>query len=86
MAGIVSSSKAATMMIAIAAFLLFALPPATTTSIYNILPLPQGTNGPESLAFDSFGGGPYTGISDGRIVKYSYPFGFIDFAFTAATR
>ncbi|GMQ00213.1 hypothetical protein CsSME_00047401 [Camellia sinensis var. sinensis] len=26
--------------------------------------------GPESFAFDPHGGGPYTGISDGRIIKW----------------
>ncbi|XP_030455387.1 protein STRICTOSIDINE SYNTHASE-LIKE 12-like [Syzygium oleosum] len=86
MAVIVASLKAATMMIGIAAFLLFALPPATAGPVYETLPLPQGTNGPESLAFDLFGSGPYTGISDGRIVKYVPLLGFTDFAFTAPTR
>lgn len=32
--------------------------------------LPPSLTGPESLAFDSIGGGPYTGVSDGRILKY----------------
>ncbi|KAH7654938.1 Strictosidine synthase protein [Dioscorea alata] len=35
-----------------------------------VLPLSTAT-GPESLAFDSAGEGPYTGVSDGRIFKYS---------------
>lgn len=26
--------------------------------------------GPESLEFDSFGRGPYTGLADGRIVRW----------------
>ncbi|KAI6683325.1 hypothetical protein NL676_029238 [Syzygium grande] len=87
MAVIVSGLKAATMMIGIAAFLLFALPPATAEPTYMALRLPQGTNGPASLAFDRDGAGPYTGISDGRIVKYDPAGrGFTDFAFTAATR
>ena len=29
--------------------------------------------GPESLAFDSEGGGPYTGIADGRIMRWDGP-------------
>ncbi|KAI6683332.1 hypothetical protein NL676_029245 [Syzygium grande] len=86
MAVTVASLKAATTMLGIAAFLLFALPLATAGPIYETFPLPQGTNGPESLAFDLLGAGPYTGISDGRIVKYVPPLGFIDFAFTAVTR
>ncbi|KAH7654939.1 Strictosidine synthase protein [Dioscorea alata] len=35
-----------------------------------VLPLSTAT-GPESLAFDPAGEGPYTGVSDGRIFKYS---------------
>ena len=35
-----------------------------------VLPLSNAT-GPESFAFDAAGGGPYTGVSDGRIFKYS---------------
>lgn len=30
----------------------------------------QNAIGPESLAFDSNGGGPYTGVSDGRILRW----------------
>ena len=29
-----------------------------------------GAIGPESFAFDSLGEGPYTGLSDGRIIKW----------------
>lgn len=31
----------------------------------------DGAVGPESIAFDSLGGGPYTGVSDGRILKWN---------------
>ncbi|GLT28725.1 hypothetical protein SLA2020_036350 [Shorea laevis] len=31
-----------------------------------------GAIGPESVAFDSLGDGPYVGISDGRIIKWSH--------------
>ncbi|KAL3512340.1 hypothetical protein ACH5RR_025057 [Cinchona calisaya] len=49
--------------------------------------LPIPANGPESMAFDSKGHGPYTGINDGRIVKYLGPKkGFVDFATTSANR
>ena len=27
--------------------------------------------GPESIAFDPYGGGPYTGLGDGRVVKWN---------------
>ncbi|RDX61705.1 Protein STRICTOSIDINE SYNTHASE-LIKE 2, partial [Mucuna pruriens] len=30
----------------------------------------DGAVGPESFAFDPRGGGPYTGVSDGRIIKW----------------
>ncbi|GAY69494.1 hypothetical protein CUMW_289820, partial [Citrus unshiu] len=33
------------------------------------LQLPPGVVGPESLAFDCNGEGPYAGVSDGRILK-----------------
>ncbi|KAK3440384.1 hypothetical protein EUGRSUZ_B00663 [Eucalyptus grandis] len=71
---------------AITAFLLFALPSVIAVTVYTTLSLPPGTGGPKSVAFDLRGGGPYAGISDGRIVKYTPPLGFIDFAFTAGTR
>src|SRR4051794_252967 len=32
--------------------------------------LPSGVTGAESLAFDARGQGPYTGVSDGRILKW----------------
>jgi hypothetical protein len=35
----------------------------------SILPLEDAT-GPESLAFDTSGGGPYTGVADGRILRW----------------
>lgn len=47
------------------------------------LDLPSTVTGPESLAFDSLGQGPYTGISDGRIVEFQRTTGvFVDFAST----
>lgn len=30
----------------------------------------EGAIGPESFAFDALGEGPYTGVSDGRIIKW----------------
>ncbi|XP_062116810.1 protein STRICTOSIDINE SYNTHASE-LIKE 12-like [Humulus lupulus] len=35
------------------------------------LDLPSTSTGPETITFDSVGRGPYTGISDGRIVRYN---------------
>ncbi|XP_044947614.1 protein STRICTOSIDINE SYNTHASE-LIKE 10-like [Hordeum vulgare subsp. vulgare] len=34
------------------------------------LPLPSGVTGAESLAFDARGQGPYTSVSDGRVLKW----------------
>ncbi|KAG0580938.1 hypothetical protein KC19_4G212000 [Ceratodon purpureus] len=43
--------------------------------------------GPESLAFDSQGRGPYTGVSDGRILRYDGPeLGWSTFAYTSRNR
>eukprot|EP00249_Psilotum_nudum_P020652 c27793_g1_i5 orf=173-1378(-) len=42
-------------------------------------------NGPESLAFDPTGRGPYTGIADGRIIRWNGPGnGWSDFATTSS--
>ncbi|XP_049386690.1 protein STRICTOSIDINE SYNTHASE-LIKE 10-like [Solanum stenotomum] len=54
---------------------------------FSKLQLPLRTIGPEAAAFDRKGGGPYTGIADGRIVKYQGPkVGFTDFAVTSPNR
>ncbi|KAH6763154.1 hypothetical protein C2S52_020587 [Perilla frutescens var. hirtella] len=54
---------------------------------FNKLQLPVGS---ESYAFDSHHLGPYTGLNDGRIVKYQGPAaadkGFLDFATTSPNR
>ncbi|KAI6696907.1 hypothetical protein NL676_017026 [Syzygium grande] len=36
-----------------------------------LVPMDSGAIGPESFAFDPRGEGPYTGVSDGRIVKWA---------------
>ncbi|EXC25147.1 hypothetical protein L484_004319 [Morus notabilis] len=50
--------------------------------------LPSTSVGPESLTFDTkYEEEPYyTGISDGRIIKYDGANGFIDYAFTVPNR
>jgi hypothetical protein len=35
-----------------------------------MMTLPQPVSGPESLAFDGRGQGPYSGVSDGRILRW----------------
>lgn len=53
---------------------------------YHQLPLP-GVAGPESLAFDCNGKGPYAGVSDGRILLWQGPqLGWTEFATTAPNR
>ncbi|KAL6294952.1 hypothetical protein ACE6H2_003094 [Prunus campanulata] len=43
--------------------------------------------GPESIAFDCHGQGPYVGVSDGTILKWQGPsLGWIEFAFTSPNR
>ncbi|KAK4481971.1 hypothetical protein RD792_012885 [Penstemon davidsonii] len=50
---------------------------------FNKLPLPS--IGSESYTFDSDNNGPYTGLNDGRIVKFQDPkTGFTDFATTTS--
>lgn len=50
------------------------------------LPL-SGAFGPESFAFDRDGGGPYTGVSDGRIIKWQgNESRWINFAVTTPNR
>lgn len=47
----------------------------------------EGAVGPESFAFDPTGGGPYTGVSDGRIIKWDgNQRRWIDFAVTSPER
>uniref|UniRef100_A0A453AIE7 Strictosidine synthase conserved region domain-containing protein n=1 Tax=Aegilops tauschii subsp. strangulata TaxID=200361 RepID=A0A453AIE7_AEGTS len=51
------------------------------------LPLPNGVTGAESLAFDARGQGPYTGVSDGRVLKWGgSAVGWTTFAFHANYR
>jgi sugar lactone lactonase YvrE len=43
--------------------------------------------GPESLTFDPQGRGPYTGVSDGRVLRYDGPeLGWTTFAYTSTNR
>ncbi|KAL6846071.1 hypothetical protein ACP4OV_023519 [Aristida adscensionis] len=35
-----------------------------------VMALPEPVSGPESLAFDARGGGPYAGVSDGRVLRW----------------
>ncbi|KAJ8770324.1 hypothetical protein K2173_014934 [Erythroxylum novogranatense] len=51
------------------------------------VPLVGSAMGPESFAFDPLGGGPYTGVSDGRVVKWlEHERRWTDFATTSPNR
>ena len=53
---------------------------------YHQIELPK-INGPESFAFDCHGKGPYTGVSDGRVLKWEGPiYGWKEFAITSPNR
>lgn len=56
------------------------------SSVLEALPI-DAAFGPESFTFDPAGGGPYTGVSDGRIIKWlPDQRRWIDFAFTSPNR
>ncbi|EXC25148.1 Strictosidine synthase 1 [Morus notabilis] len=56
-------------------------------STFRKLNLPTTSVGPEPIDFDALGRGPYTGISDGRIVRYDKrTSSFVDFAFASQNR
>lgn len=69
----------------------FSLPPAIAGSLdllnsSHILQV-DGAQGPESLAFDPNGGGPYTGVADGRILRWDGDGrGWVEFAVTTPHR
>ncbi|XP_058732907.1 protein STRICTOSIDINE SYNTHASE-LIKE 12-like [Vicia villosa] len=61
--------------------------PSSVAILLNKLQLPTPVTGPESLAFDRNGGGPYVSSSDGRIFKYIGPNdGFKEYAYTSPNR
>ncbi|XP_042513670.1 protein STRICTOSIDINE SYNTHASE-LIKE 10-like [Macadamia integrifolia] len=51
-----------------------------------VIHLPGEAVGPESIAFDPNGEGPYTGVSNGRILKWEGNEGWTEFAFTSPQR
>ena len=54
---------------------------------FSTIALPPTATGPAAIAFDLFGGGPYVGVADGRILKWLDPDdGFVDFAYTSPNR
>ncbi|KAM3302031.1 protein STRICTOSIDINE SYNTHASE-LIKE 10-like [Capsicum chacoense] len=66
------------------------LKPPPIPGSQNVLPKSQiiqlkGAVGPESIAFDPKGEGPYTGVADGRILKWKGSY-WADFAVTSSNR
>ncbi|KAL1548743.1 protein STRICTOSIDINE SYNTHASE-LIKE 2-like [Salvia divinorum] len=52
-----------------------------------VMRMPGRAVGPESFAFDGRGGGPYTGVSDGRIIRWqANESRWVDFAVTSPER
>ncbi|GAU19002.1 hypothetical protein TSUD_193400 [Trifolium subterraneum] len=76
------------MVVITATLLIFLLcSPSSVAILLNKLQLPSPVTGPESLAFDRNGGGPYVSSSDGRIFKYVGPNeGFKEYASTSPNR
>ncbi|TKY54974.1 STRICTOSIDINE SYNTHASE 12 [Spatholobus suberectus] len=75
------------MMAIFATFMIFLLCSPSVAILITRLPLPSPVTGPESVAFDRNGGGPYVGVSDGRILKYVGPNeGFKEYAYTSPSR
>ncbi|XP_050236452.2 protein STRICTOSIDINE SYNTHASE-LIKE 10-like [Mercurialis annua] len=68
--------------------ILFSLLPYVVFSYsFSRLNLPSPAIGSDSTAFDALGQGPYTGVADGRILKYQGPnVGFQDYAFDTPNR
>ncbi|CAL5081205.1 unnamed protein product [Urochloa decumbens] len=49
-----------------------------------VMTLPEPVSGPESLAFDGRGGGPYSGVSDGRVLRWDGSLrGWTEFAYNS---
>ncbi|KAL2338258.1 hypothetical protein Fmac_012704 [Flemingia macrophylla] len=81
------SSNIAITMAIFATFMMFLLCSPSVAILLSRLQLPSPVMGPESVAFDRDGGGPYVGVSDGRILKYSGPTdGFKEYAYTSPNR
>lgn len=87
-----STMKTTNLFMSLSLLLLLACFPANailqpTLHLYDHANLPKGVVGPESFAFDCYGQGPYTGVADGRILKWEGSLiGWTEFATTAPLR
>ncbi|KAK8990883.1 hypothetical protein V6N11_028839 [Hibiscus sabdariffa] len=68
-------------------FLLCFLSTVASALSFTRLQLPRNAAGPEAMAFELRTGHFFTGVADGRILKYQGPStGFVDFGFAAPNR
>ncbi|KAF9667525.1 hypothetical protein SADUNF_Sadunf15G0032200 [Salix dunnii] len=73
-------------MVSILSILVFCFPAVALSASFRQIFLPPAGFGPESLAFEFPGGAFYTGVSDGRVLRYQPLIGFTSFAFTSPNR
>ncbi|KAB5524346.1 hypothetical protein DKX38_022095 [Salix brachista] len=73
-------------MVSILSIFFFCFPTLALSASFRQIFLPPTGFGPESLAFEFPGGAFYTGVSDGRILRYQPLTGFTYFAFTSPNR
>ncbi|CAM0874351.1 unnamed protein product [Alopecurus aequalis] len=73
-----SMSRLAKMIISFVIMVMLFLPAAMAATVPSFdvtksqrIPLPGGSVGAESVAFDGQGHGPYSGVSDGRVLKWN---------------
>ncbi|KAL3353937.1 hypothetical protein AABB24_018553 [Solanum stoloniferum] len=77
----------ATIIVVIWSFFRFEENPLIDRRFVEVIRIVGGAVGPESFAFDPHGDGPYTGVSDGRIIKWlQNETRWFDFAFTSPNR
>ncbi|KAH0716263.1 hypothetical protein KY284_009168 [Solanum tuberosum] len=77
----------ATIIVVIWSFFRFEENPLIDRRFVEVIRIVGGAVGPESFAFDPHGDGPYTGVSDGRIIKWlQNETRWFDFALTSPNR
>lgn len=78
---------ASTIIVAIWSFYTFEENSFLDRRFVEVIRIVGGGVGPESFAFDPHGDGPYTGVSDGRIIKWlQNETRWSDFALTSPNR
>uniref|UniRef100_A0A6N2MAI4 Strictosidine synthase conserved region domain-containing protein n=1 Tax=Salix viminalis TaxID=40686 RepID=A0A6N2MAI4_SALVM len=85
-AGLALRPSPKTAMVSILSIFFFCFPTLALSASFRQIFLPPTGFGPESLAFEFPGGAFYTGVSDGRVLRYQPLTGFTYFAFTSPNR